>query len=136
MARGRRPPAGGGARSGLTVQVHGLERLVERLREMPDEIQTVMRRVVRESAIDVQRETLLNVRKDTGKLQRTLDIRYTNDGLKAEVGWFERDSFYAAFQEFGTKSIPARPALGPAIEGERNRIRDRLIAELNQALGE
>ncbi|MFE2106638.1 HK97-gp10 family putative phage morphogenesis protein [Kitasatospora sp. NPDC059463] len=133
MARGRRP-AGGGARSGLTVQIHGLERLVEQLEAMPERVQAALRRVVKESAEDVQRETLLNVRKDTGFLQRALDIRYSSNSLKAEVGWFNRDSYYAAFHEFGTKSISAKPALGPAIEGERNRIRDRVIAEVNKEL--
>ncbi|MFD9064185.1 HK97-gp10 family putative phage morphogenesis protein [Kitasatospora purpeofusca] len=133
MARGRRP-AGGGSRSGLTVQVHGLEQLVKQLEAMPDQVQAALRRVVEESAEDVRREALLNVRKNTGTLQRTLDIRYSHNNLRAEVGWFNRDSFYAAFQEFGTKSIPARPALGPAIEGERNRIRERVVTELNEQL--
>ncbi|MGW2547494.1 HK97-gp10 family putative phage morphogenesis protein [Kitasatospora sp. NPDC001574] len=133
MARGRRP-TGGGARSGLTVQVHGLERLIGQLEAMPDAVQAAGRRVVKESAVDVQRETLLNVRKNEGTLQRTLDIRYSRGGLKAEVGWFDPNSYYAAFHEFGTKSISAKPALGPAIEGERNRIRERVITEINEEL--
>ncbi|WP_033818883.1 HK97-gp10 family putative phage morphogenesis protein [Kitasatospora sp. MBT63] len=134
MARGRRPP-GGGTRSGLTVSIEGLERLRPRLSELAEEIVTALRKAVRESAEDVRRETLLNVRKDTGTLQRKLDIRYKAEGLRAEVGWFDRDAYYAAFQEFGTKSITARPALGPAIEAERNRIKDRLSDELRRELG-
>ncbi|MCX4686764.1 HK97 gp10 family phage protein [Kitasatospora purpeofusca] len=118
----------------MTVQVHGLDALVRQLKAMPEQLQDVMRRVVKESAADVQRETLLNVRRDTGKLQNDLATRYTDGGLRAEVGWFNRTDFYAWFNEVGTKSIPAKPALGPAIEGERNRIRDRAVTEINKAI--
>jgi HK97 gp10 family phage protein len=134
MARGRRP-RGGGARTGLTVEIEGLDRLAERLDELPDQIREALLRAVRESAEDVQRETLLNVPRRTGLLQRRLTIRYKNKGLRAEVGWFAADAYYAWFHEFGTKSIPARPALGPAIEAERHRIRDRIAAEIRQELG-
>lgn len=129
------PARGGAGRSGLTVRIEGLERLRARLEELPAEVTAALQRAVKESAEDVRRETLLNVRKDSGQLQRDLDIRYGAGGLRAEVGWFKREDYYAHFHEFGTRSIPARPALGPAIEGERGRIRDRISAELKKELG-
>jgi HK97 gp10 family phage protein len=132
MARGRRHASG---RSDITVRIEGLDRLRDRLAELAPEVQAALLRAVKESAEDVQRETLLNVRKDSGNLQRKLDIRYEQGGLRAEVGWFDRDAYYARFQEFGTKSIPARPALTPAIEAERNRIRERISVEIRRELG-
>ena len=138
MPRGRGRSGGrrgGGARSGITVRIEGLDRLRDHLDQLPEEILTALRTAVRESAEDVQRETLLNVRKDTGNLQRKLKIRYEKDGLRAEVGWFDRDDYYASFQEHGTKSITALPALGPAIEAERGRIGKRISQEIRQELG-
>lgn len=134
MARGRRP-SGGGARSGITIEIEGLDRLRERLEQLPEAIKAALLRAVKESAEDIKRETLLNVRHNTGNLQRELDIRYKSGGLRAEVGWFNRPDYYAAFNEFGTKSIPAKPALGPAVEAERGKIRERLSEELRRELG-
>jgi HK97 gp10 family phage protein len=133
MARQR--PSGSGARGGITIRIEGLDHLADRLKDMPEQVTAALRRAVKESAEDIKRETLLNVRKDTGNLQRKLAIRYEQEGLRAEVGWFDRDDYYAHFHEFGTKSIPARPALGPAVEAERGKIRDRLTDELRRELG-
>jgi HK97 gp10 family phage protein len=136
MARGRRPRGGGGgARTGITVEIQGLDHLADQLDELPQKVKEALLRAVRESAEDVQRETLVNVRKDSGRLQRKLKIRYKAKGLRAEVGWFDQDAYYAWFQEHGTRSIPARPALGPAIEAERHRIRERVSAEIRRELG-
>ncbi len=63
-----------------------------------------------------------------------MDIRYRDGGLRAEVGWFDRPDYYAAFHEFGTRSIPARPALGPAIEAERRVLPERIAAIIREAL--
>lgn len=134
MARGRRP-AGGDSGSGLTVSITGLDHLAERLEDLPDQIRTALLRAVKESAEDVQRETLLNVRKDSGDLQRHLKIRYEKKGLRAKVGWFNDADYYARFNEFGTVSIRARPALRPAIEAERGRIRERISDEIRKELG-
>lgn len=121
-------------RDGITVDLSGLDGLADKLAGLPDEILAAAREAVRESAEDVQRETLLNVRKDTGQLQRDLKIRYRKSGLLAQIGWFDRRSFYAWFHEFGTSSIPARPALGPAIEAERQHIGKRVADAIRRVL--
>lgn len=121
-------------RDGITVEITGLDRLADRIGELSEEILAAARKAVKESAEDVQRETLLNVRKDTGNLQRWLKVRYRKEGLHAEVGWFNKAAYYAWFHEFGTKTIKANPALGPAIEAERHRIGDRISDEVRRAL--
>lgn len=56
------------------------------------------------------------------KLQRTLK-RLT--GAKIKVGFFDGDvASYAAFQEFGTLHIPARPFIRSTIEVEQGEIKE------------
>lgn len=51
---------------------------------------------------------------DTGQLLNSL--RVDNQGFYADVG---TDVFYAPWLEFGTKNMPARPFLGPALKRRR-----------------
>lgn len=129
MARRR-----GRGRGGVTVQVRGTEALRRRLEALPDDIKAGLRRAVRESAEAVRDGTAQGVRVDTGNLRESVDARYADDGLRAEVGWVGRDDDYAHHHEFGTSAIPAQPALGPAAEQERARIVQRVRNEVRRSL--
>lgn len=56
----------------------------------------------------------------TGNLKNSIAMRSSTDGTKAvvEVG---TSVHYGVYQEFGTRSIPARPYLGPALEAARRK---------------
>ncbi len=50
------------------------------------------------------------------------------------MGWSDPDTaVYAAVHEHGTRAIPAKPALGPALEIERTRIVGRITEEVRRA---
>lgn len=58
------------------------------------------------------------------KLRRTLKQL---TGVRIRVGFFDRESAtIAAFQEFGTVNIPARPFIRSAIEVEQGELREAL----------
>lgn len=136
MARRRSSRRGGSGGGGGTVQVNiqGIDRLRSRLEELGPEIIAAAKRAVRESAEDVKAEARQKVHVDTGNLRDSVDIKYENDGLRAEVGWRDRDDWYASLHEHGTRRIPANPVLRPAIEGERTKLPARIKAEVRRAV--
>ncbi|GEC02954.1 hypothetical protein SSP24_06090 [Streptomyces spinoverrucosus] len=121
-------------RGRVTVRVSGRDRLRRRLEDLPEDIGQALRKGVRESAEAVRDDTKRGVRVDTGNLRDNVGIEYEEDGLVATVGWHEDSEYYAVFHERGTRSIPAQPALGPALERERARYRARLTAEVRAVL--
>lgn len=122
------------ARSGITVEIQGASRLRARLEDLDDRIVQALKKAVHEAAESVQSDTRRDVAKDTGNLARKVDIKLTDDGLTANVGWHDPEDFYAHFLETGTRRAPAQPALGPALEAERARYRGRLTEEVRRAL--
>ncbi|MEU9972348.1 HK97-gp10 family putative phage morphogenesis protein [Streptomyces sp. NPDC051014] len=126
-------------RGGIHVRIDGIARLRQRLEELEPQIIEALQKAVKESAEAVQGETERTVPvdhsgRDTHHLKDHVDIRYDENGLAAEVGWFDRESYYARFVEHGTRSIPPQPSLGPALELERTRYVRRLTEEVRAVL--
>lgn len=112
------------------MRIDGLSGLRERLQDVADQALEAVREAVKESAEAVRDQTRANVGVNTGHLRDNVAIEYSDGGLRAKVGWFDDRSYYARFQEHGTHRMPARPALHPALENERTRVRGRLAAKL------
>ncbi|MDN3021538.1 HK97-gp10 family putative phage morphogenesis protein [Streptomyces sp. S.PB5] len=127
------------ARGRAHVTITGLARLRDRLEDLPDEIKQALVKGVRESAEavrdDVERTVPVDTSgRDSHHLKDTVDIRYREDDLVADVGWFNQEDYYAFFVERGTRSRPAQPSLHPALERERGRYQARLTDEVRRAL--
>ncbi|MCZ4612358.1 HK97 gp10 family phage protein [Streptomyces sp. Lzd4kr] len=116
------------------VTITGIARLRERLEDLPDEIKQALVKGVKESAEAVRDDVKRNVPVDTGNLRESVDIRFREGGLVADVGWFDQQDFYAVFVEFGTRSRPAQPSLHPALDRERRNYRARLTEEVRRVL--
>lgn len=116
------------------VTVTGLARLRQRLDELPEEIKQALAAAVQESAEAVRDDVSRNVAVASGHLQRTVKVRPREDGLVADVGWFEDEERYAAFVEYGTRRAPAQPVLRPALERERALYRGRLTDQVRAVL--
>ena len=117
------------------IGVEGLDELKKRLDRLGEQIEAGVLKAVEESAQAVRTDARSSVRVDTGRLQRGLIVRINRSKLTAEVGWFDKDLYYAAFQEFGTSSVPANPALTGAAEAERPRFVRRLTEEVRREIG-
>lgn len=120
--------------SGVRVEIEGLDAFRARLAELAPQITTAAKKAVKESAEAVRDEAKQGVRVDTGNLRDSVDITYADDGLTAEVGWRDRDDLYASLHEHGTRRIPAKPVLGPALEAERAKFPDRVKTEVRRVL--
>ncbi|NUP21610.1 MAG: hypothetical protein HOZ81_37210 [Streptomyces sp.] len=118
----------------VTARILGAERLQVDLDQLDETIIAALKKAVREAAESVRDDTRATVPRATAHLQEHVDIRYENGGLTAEVGWFDDESYYATYLENGTRSRPARPSLGPALERERGRYRARLTEEVRKVL--
>lgn len=121
------------------VEITGLDRLRKRLEGLPDEIEAALVEAVKASAEAVRDEVRRTVPvdqsgQDSHHLRDTVAIRYREEGLVAEVGWFDQADSYATFVEYGTRRRPAQPSLRPAFEAERRRYRARLSDEVRKAL--
>ncbi|MFF1321438.1 HK97-gp10 family putative phage morphogenesis protein [Streptomyces chartreusis] len=122
-----------------SVRVTGTARLKKRLEGLPDQIKDSVVEAVKESAEAVRDDVKRNVPVDTRggdshHLKDSVDIRFREGGLAADVGWFGPQNSYATYVEFGTRRRPAQPSLYPALERERGRFASRLTEEVRRAL--
>ncbi|MFJ5059022.1 HK97-gp10 family putative phage morphogenesis protein [Streptomyces nigra] len=123
----------------IHVRIDGIARLRHRLSELEPRILEALQKGVKESAEAVRDETARTVpvdysERDNHHLKDSVTIRYDDNGLAAEVGWFDAESYYARFVEHGTRRTPPQPSLGPALELERLRYKARLTAEVRAVL--
>ena len=123
---------------GIHVRIDGMARLRQRLADLEPRLIEALQKAVKESAEAVRDETANTVPVDANNrgthLKDTVTARYEDNGLTAEVGWFDAESYYARFVEHGTRRAPAQPSLGPALELERTRYVQRLTDEVRAAL--
>ncbi|MFE3495260.1 HK97-gp10 family putative phage morphogenesis protein [Streptomyces sp. NPDC059175] len=133
--RGRRSARGRVRSSGpVTVELVGMDELRQKLQELGPNVKLACFRALKDSAAAVVDHTKTAVRKDTGNLQESVKARFRNNELRAEIGWWDQDDGYAVFHELGTRRFSAKPALGPALEAERNKIGERIAAEIRREL--
>ncbi|GGN46778.1 HK97-gp10 family putative phage morphogenesis protein [Streptomyces fuscichromogenes] len=124
---------------GIHVRIDGMARLRERLADLEPRLIEALQKAVRESAEAVQGETERTVPvdhsgRDTHHLKDGVTIRYAENKLSADIGWFDPDDYYARFVEHGTVRTPPQPSLGPALELERRRYVARLTEEVRAVL--
>lgn len=131
-----RHPRSGGRRSSVTVSVSGSEALLRQLDHVTSRMHQAVRKAVEESGNEVVKGTQRRVHVDTGNLKTSVRVDM-HDGprIKAEIGWKDRDDQYALWQEFGTQSMPARPALGPAFNAEKRKIAGRISDAIQGVIG-
>lgn len=117
------------------VDSRDLARIQRRFRELPDRITEGAQEAVKESGETVREKVARNVRVWRGRLRDRVRVRFVGAlGLTADVGWFDEDTYYAQFQEFGTSSITADPVLTRAGIEEENEFPRRLQRHIEDRL--
>jgi HK97 gp10 family phage protein len=116
------------------MRIVGMNSLRQELADMAPAIRAACFRALQQSAEAVVAGTKDNVRVNSGNLRESVRARYRNNQVRAEVGWWDRDDLYAFYHEHGTKKFPPQPALGPALEAERNRLGGRIQTEVRKVL--
>lgn len=114
--------------------IQGMGALEKRMDQLSDEIRDAAHEAIVEGAEQIRDDTSANVRHDSGDLSEGVEARYEDDGLTAQVGWFDDDLYYAEFAEGGTSRFPPQPSLEPAHEAEMERLPKRIEDKLQQAI--
>jgi HK97 gp10 family phage protein len=143
----------------FSVQIEGLDRIDNATRAMQESIQQEVRKALLASAKHVEKEakqSILDGEKsgrvykrrtvthkasapgeapasDTGRLVNSINS-YLNAGANESTVVAGRGTVkYAAWLEFGTFKMPARPFMFPALEKSRDWIRERLASAVRKA---
>lgn len=93
------------------IRVEGLDKLEKQLKK--NATLHDVKRVVRKSASDLQMAAQRKAPVDSGTLKRSIGLDIINGGMTAEV---EATAEYAAYVEYGTRYMEAKPYLKPALE--------------------
>lgn len=72
--------------------------------------------VVKFNGAQLQSKAMRNAPVDTGTLKRSISLELEDKGLTAEV---EAKTHYAAYVEYGTRYMDAKPYLGPAYREQK-----------------
>lgn len=129
------------AGGGTTVIITGIEEIDRRLKTLSNRVRNkIVRAAMRKGMKLVQGRVQAKAPVDTGKLKRAvkvraLDAKYRRRGdLGIEVrigeGDFKGDTFYAAFQEYGTRKMSGRHFMEAAYAEEGESARRITVNEL------
>lgn len=121
MARSRREP------------IEGVQRLRRALREVQKNATSP--EAVRKTAEDIARRVRSNVHIDTGDLQANVSVRSGDRKSRAYlVGWNNpKVGRYSWKNEYGTKYMPANPALTMAVEESAREFRRNVENQVREA---
>lgn len=126
--------------SPFTIRVDGLDALIEKFKEMPEEKIKKLFTALKVSSLKIQEDAQAIVPVDTGRLKLSIQSRAERKGdvVGAQVWSNASESEsgksvdYAAFVEFGTSKMKAQPYMRPALDKNK----DRLMSELERVLKE
>lgn len=123
-------------KSGVSVELEGLEELRAKLNELPEQTRVGAGRALEESAEAIADDMRDEVPVDSGNLQDSIRAEVDVDAFRAEVGPEKAQAHYGYFIEFGTTSITPRPFAVPAGENERGRFPDRVRRYVTEEIPE
>ena len=113
----------------LTITVDGLDRVLAKLKELPQQVRAGAEKAVSDETEEVAQDMRDSVPVDTGALQ---------DGIQAEVdglsGRAASTADHSWAVEGGTSRMPARPFAQPAAERSRGRFPGRVSDAVREEL--
>ncbi len=127
----------------ITINQAEIEALEKRLNEIADKLaKKALRTAARKAMKPVRDEAKTNAPEDTGLLEENFALLTTakNGEITAKVGVRggakknDKTPFYFRFHELGTKDIPAKPFMRPALENNAERIIQTVADELKREL--
>ena len=133
----------------LTVNRGDLAAIEAKLKTLSSKVgKSTVRKAARKAMLPVRNQVIANAPVDTSpeadavRIKDSVRIRskWRGDELTMRVGIEggakknPETPFYFRFQEFGTKDIPARPFMAPALESHAQEILDAVADELKKAL--
>jgi HK97 gp10 family phage protein len=132
----------------LKVNQAELAAILERLKETAEKVgKKGVRQAARKAMVPVRDQVKANAPEDMShpddimvKANVSLVTKWRGNNFYARIGIKggakknPDTPFYWRFHEFGTKHLPARPFMAPALESNAQQILDTITAELRKAL--
>lgn len=106
----------------IKVKIKGTDEVIKNLDSFNNHIEKEVEKEIINTATKVQARAKQRCPVDTGSLRNSISIKKLDD-MEVEVGAYMP---YAAYVEFGTYKMKARPYLFPAFEEERPKFLRRL----------
>ena|SRR5579863_7471713 len=125
--------------SDAKVTITGLKELEQRLRDEPKNVaKRTLRRAAKDAA-DIWTSAISErAPSHTGFLrtQITMSSKATggDEGSMQVMVGPSKKAFYGIFQEFGTRTQPAKPFMRPAFEETKDEVLQKFVEDLNQEL--
>lgn len=109
--------------------IEGFDKVFKRLKELePKVAKKVLRQALRAGAKIIQTRAKANAPVLTGQTKKAIKIRAGKRsrgsvGVNVSIGArdYVGDQFYAAFHEYGTSKMQARPFMRPAYDSEKEK---------------
>ena len=114
----------------MKIKVDGMAQTRVLLKAIASKEEAAARKLVKEGAALVQERAMRTVPVDTGNLKRSILIDIAPDGLSGTV---TATADYAAYVEYGTRFMGARPFMRPAAEQADYIMRRRAEQEAREA---
>ena len=132
----------------LTVDKGQLAAILEKLKTLNDKVgKKAVRTASRKAMLPVRNQVKATAPEDRTNPDKVrikaavrLRSKWRGNTLRTRIGieggakQNRETPFYFRFQEFGTKNIPAKPFLVPALETNEQQVYDTLVDELTKAL--
>lgn len=94
-----------------------LDEFINVIEEMPNRFKKDARRIIKGTALQMERDMQTAVPVDTGHLRRTIGTHIKDDGMTARVGAsMNGNADYASYVEYGTRFMDAQPYFNPAFD--------------------
>ena len=111
----------------MDIKITGIKQIEKKLSGMETKIaRKVVRQALKKAAKPILAAAKRNAPVKTGALKKSLRVRVMKKKkhrygvmVATSAKWFTGETFYAAFVEYGTKHLPARPFLRPAMDSQK-----------------
>lgn len=117
------------------LDVRGISAIVKNLELVGEAIESSAIDAQMKAALEVEREAVLIVQVDTGRLKNSVDVQKVGDVVEVGSGVKAGTRVnYAHFVEFGTSRSRAYPFMRPAVEKVRSKYPQIVIDEVKMEI--
>jgi len=121
----------------FNIRTKGTRGVLAKLATVDDGLQReVLETAVRVGSQIVEGDARRRAPRDTGRLQRAIksETVEVSPGRALARVYVGREAFYARFVEFGTRNMPAKPFLRPALRENRGRVMSAVRSTIGRIL--
>ncbi len=117
-------------KSPVVIDVRGVPKLLRKIDMKNAAVRRAVQRQVNKSALAIQREAKRRCPVRTGALRNSITVDFG-----VGEAWIGPHMPYAAYVEYGTRRMAARPYLYPAFEQEKPKFEQNLAEAIERVVG-